>query len=213
MSGQFCYLFTILGFYMNSLLTLTPVLTTYMSMSFSTSPKSPWLWTLDLPGATNAMETWAERRSKCYWGWTGALLVMPMQCHLDGRGGGVSLWIGYFFDCQSVICVTSVFEPKIELVTSKSDDGDAQEQNHQIAIDLRYNTFFVFLLICLPLLYKYIKYPHPYSSITALSQIKVQCGSLQPTHHLWSGLIAKCTQGKSTKQSGRRHCQAGWTLA
>ena len=83
-----------------------------------------------------------------------------MQCHLDGRGGGVSLWIGYFFDCQSVICVTSVFEPKIELVTSKSDDGDAQEQNHQmhtwIAIDLRYNTFFVFLLICLPLLYIYI---------------------------------------------------------
>ena len=70
-----------------------------------------------------------------------------MQCHLDGRGGGVSLWIGYFFDCQSVICVTSVFEPKIELVTSKSDDGDAQEQNHQmhtwIAIDLRYNTFFL----------------------------------------------------------------------
>ena len=89
--AMFCYLFTISGFYMNSL--LTPVYTTYMSMSFSTSPKSPWLWTLDLPGANNAMETWAERRSKCYWGWTGALLVMPMQCHLDCRGGGVSLWI------------------------------------------------------------------------------------------------------------------------
>ena len=115
-----------------------------------------------------------------------------MQCHLDGRGEecrcGSVFNHGYFFDCQSVICVTSVFEPQTEPVTSKSDDGDAQEQNHQmhtwIAIDLRYNTFFVFLLICLPLLYKYIKYPHPYSSITALSQIKVQCGSLQPTHHL-----------------------------
>ena len=75
---------------------------------------------------------------------------MPMQCHLDGRGEecrcGSVFNHGYFFDCQSVICVTSVFEPQTEPVTSKSDDGDAQEQNHQmqtwIAFDLRYNTFF-----------------------------------------------------------------------